>query len=194
MEDNAQAGFAAGRRRGYYATKTAGDCSISVPMEPLEEASAHQREVASAAVQHFYYSSTDVKLGYVGVSVTVLSRLDSFHRRQLRSLIGVKWPQIIPNDALYARCEAESLSVMVKRSRWRLFESPAIMAMFAYFANQQQQCWRGRPRTTLPQALVGDLRQANAGLLGNLDALQRLRAIAHDRPAWRDLCMKICAS
>ena len=66
MEDNAQAGFAAGRRRGYYATKTAGDCSISVPMEPLEEASAHQREVASAAVQHFYYSSTDVQLGNVG--------------------------------------------------------------------------------------------------------------------------------
>ena len=140
--------------------------------------------------------------GTWGVSVTVLSRLDSFHRRQLRSLIGVKWPQIIPNDALYARCEAEPLSVMVKRSRWRLFghilrmadESPAVMAMSAYFANQQQKCWRGRPRTTLPQALVGDLRQANAGLLGNLYALQSLRAIAHDRPAWRDLCMKICAS
>ena len=32
------------------------------------------------------------------VPKAVLARLDSFHRRQLRSLIGVRWPQRISNE------------------------------------------------------------------------------------------------
>ena len=42
------------------------------------------------------------------------AQLDSFHRRQLRSLIGIRWPQTISNAALYKRCKAQPISNFVR--------------------------------------------------------------------------------
>ena len=48
--------------------------------------------------------------GTWAVTKTAQERLDSFHRRQLRSLIGIRWLQTISNNALYARCESQPIS------------------------------------------------------------------------------------
>ena len=55
-------------------------------------------------------------------SLTVASsaRLDSFHRRQLRSLLGIKWPQRMSNTALYTRCQAEKLTTVLRCQRRKL--------------------------------------------------------------------------
>ena len=53
-----------------------------------------------------------------GVPQAVFQRLDCFHRRQLRNLMGVRYPDRITNDDLYSRCGLQPLSELVaKRCR-----------------------------------------------------------------------------
>ena len=69
------------------------------------------------------------------------ARLDSFHRTQLKHLLGIKWPQHISNAALYKRCQCEPLSIKMIEARWRLSghvlrmpqNVPAQMAIDKYF-------------------------------------------------------------
>ena len=95
--------------------------------------------------------------GTWGLTDVTLKSLDAFHRRQLRSLLGIKWPETISNAALYRRCCSEPISDVIKRLRWQLFghilrldeDTPARMAMANYFDGRNQTRWQGRPRTTL---------------------------------------------
>ena len=76
-----------------------------------------------------------------GVPQAVFQRLDCFHRRQLRNLMGVRYPDRITNDDLYSRCGSQPLSELVaKRCRsltghvLRMSEqSPPCLAMSCYF-------------------------------------------------------------
>jgi len=134
--------------------------------------------------------------GTWGTTNTVLESLDAFHRRQLRSLLNIKWPNRIPNAALYKRCGTEPISVKVKASRWRLFghilrlppTTPAVLSMYGYFEDQLAVCWRGRPRSTLPVVLSSDLKNSGMGTLSSSTDLQRLHTIATDRKQWHQMC------
>ena len=101
-----------------------------------------------------------------GVPKIILARLDSFHRRQLRSLIGVRWPQKISNEKLYERCGPAPHSEFIKKmARWRFFghvlrlprEAPAQLALEWYlniFCNRKIAGWRGRPRCNLAAIII----------------------------------------
>jgi len=138
--------------------------------------------------------------GTWGVSETVLQSLDAFHRRQLRSLLGLQWPQRTPNAVLYERCKMEPLSHTIKQSRWRLFghilrlpqNTPAVLNMYGYFNVEMLPCWRGRPRINLPVVLLNDLKKSNQGTLTSSADLDRLRSVAADRARWRELCSLVC--
>ena len=86
--------------------------------------------------------------GTWALTVTDIDRLDSFHRQQLRQLLGVHYPHWISNAALYARCNAELLRFCLARARWRLFghimrhpaSIPAYRAMVMYFSPAAAQC------------------------------------------------------
>ena len=134
-----------------------------------------------------------------------LKSLDAFHRRQLRSLqlrslLGIKWPETISNAALYRRCCSEPISDVIRRLRWQLFghilrldeDTPARMAMAKYFDGRNQTRWRGRPRTTLPTVLATDLRNAGQGNLQTKNDLERLLTLANNRCLWRELCLCVC--
>lgn len=133
--------------------------------------------------------------GTWGTTEATMESLDAFHRRQLRSLLNIKWPNSIPNSVLYERCKTEPISYKVKASRWRLFghilrlppATPAVLSMQAYFAGQSLPCWRGRPRSTLPVVLSKDLKSSGQGTLANSNDLHRLHTIAMDRAQWRQL-------
>ncbi|XP_065180226.1 uncharacterized protein LOC135810663 [Sycon ciliatum] len=133
--------------------------------------------------------------GTWGLTAATEERLDSFHRRQLRSLIGVRWPQCISNINVYSRCGAEPISATVKRARWRLMghvlrlpgDTPAVMAMKAYFVCREGS-FRGRPRTTLVTTLSKDLEKKNMGKLKTAADLDSLRSTAASREEWRDFC------
>ena len=47
--------------------------------------------------------------------------LDSFHRKQLRQVIGVYYPHRIGNIELYRVTGARPLTIDITRSRWKMF-------------------------------------------------------------------------
>ena len=82
---------------------------------------------------------------------SVLRSLESFHRRQLRKVIGVHYPNTISNDQLYVRTKTEPLRFHLLRSRWRLFGHilrrpagiPAYRFMESFFKPSKTGKWRG---------------------------------------------------
>jgi len=137
--------------------------------------------------------------GTWGLTATAEERLDSFHRHQLRTLLGVRWPQKLPNAVLYARCKAEPISTIIKRARWRLFghvlrlprDTPAAIAMDSYFTCCDKP-WKGRPRTTIATKLSTELASIGEGKITSINDLHRLRDIAAERSEWVLLCGRIC--
>lgn len=188
-----------------------------------EEDVAHRKQLASAAFcalwslwkrRHLVSERLHIRLYNAFVLPVLLyncgcwsltlaggARLDSFHRRQLRSLLGIKWPQRISNTALYTRCQAEKLTTVLRRQRWKLLghilrmdsNVPAVQAMHRYFNPQPDSVpkWRGRPRTTLPLTLQADLTKAEAGSLASPADLTILRQIAQNRHQWSTMCQNI---
>eukprot|EP00117_Sycon_ciliatum_P022723 scpid101661/ scgid19513/ len=94
------------------------------------------------------------------------SEIDRCHRRQLRSLIGIRFPNRISNINLYQRCREEPLSATIKKARMRMLghalrlspdtPGPAQQAMSGYFTPQQRG-FKGRPRSSLVATLNQDL-------------------------------------
>ena len=82
-------------------------------------------------------------MGTWGLTKAELDRLDMYHRRHLRQVIGIHWPNRISNAALYRRCRCHPISEDVKSARWRLFghvlrmplDAPAQQAIDYYFAS-----------------------------------------------------------
>ena len=61
------------------------------------------------------------KAGTWGLTGSETDKVNAFHRKQLRLLIGIKQPQRISNSNLYERCECREISTDVMDMRWRLF-------------------------------------------------------------------------
>lgn len=59
--------------------------------------------------------------GTWGLTQQQEEKLDAFHRRQLRKIIGVRYPTKISNVKLYEKVEEEPVSKTVKNARWKLF-------------------------------------------------------------------------
>ena len=85
-------------------------------------------------------------------------RMDSFHRRQLRRVVGIKWSHTISNNKLYKLTHTRPISHTITKRRWKLLghilrldpKTPARKAMRFYFEKRAVKKFRGRPRTTMP--------------------------------------------
>ena len=83
-------------------------------------------------------------------SKQLLNKLDICHRKHLRQIIRMTYPNIIKNDTLYKRCEVVPLSERVACARWRMLghvlrsdnNSPAQLAL--HFAVESQSTKKGR--------------------------------------------------
>ena len=60
-------------------------------------------------------------MGTWGLTQADLVRIDTYHRRHLRQIICVRWPNRISNVALYHRCQSRPISESIITARWRLF-------------------------------------------------------------------------
>ena len=128
-----------------------------------------------------------------------LNHLDICHRKHLRSILNIKWPQgFINNVTLYRRCDTEPLSVRVHRSRWKLLghilrsptETPASSALKFSVTSSDDYVGRvGRPRNNLFNYIRDDLKKRGLNLT-TLDDLNNLKTMANDRPLWRRFCNK----
>jgi hypothetical protein len=92
-------------------------------------------------------------------------KLNAFHRKQLRSMANIHYPNRITNDKLYNICNTEQLSIQITSSRWELLghiarlheDTPARQAMQHYFEETPNRGFRGRQRTTLPSIIEEDI-------------------------------------
>ena len=131
-------------------------------------------------------------MGTWGLTQADLVRIDTYHRRHLRQIIGVRWPNRISNVALYHRCQSRPISESVITARWRLFghvlrlprDAPAQRAIDHYFADTEAATFRGRPQTSLPSTLCSDLRRIGRTLRQPAD-IEALRAFSREQ--WRQM-------
>ena len=78
----------------------------------------------------------------------VMNKLDTCHRKHLRSMLNIRWPNRISNEKLYSLTKVKPLTVRVEEARWKLFghilrsseTTPASMAlMFAADSSEAQR-------------------------------------------------------
>ena len=147
--------------------------------------------------------------GTWGITKNETEKLDAFHRKHLRRLLGIRWPTKITNDSLYKKTNERPISTTLREARWKLFghilrrdpATPANMAMNFYF-EKNNKGFRGKPRTTLPTVLNQDLENyyQNTEPGPNMDHnyskrlklntpedLEKLRKIAENRKEWKKL-------
>ena len=127
--------------------------------------------------------------GTWGFSDIHMKRLNAHHRRHLRKILGIRWPDKISNSALYDKLGTFDIESFVKKMRLKLFghvlrlptKTPAQKAMNHYFKPGKRD--RGRPKHLLPTRLVKDLKDVNKQFKTKSDLIA-LRNLASDRKAW----------
>ena len=100
-----------------------------------------------------------------GMSERDENGINAFHRRQLRRVLGVKYPTKMKNEAVYRLSNSRPLSIMITKSRWKMFghvlrmnaNTPAWLVMRFYFQETGNRKFRGRPRTTLVTTINRDI-------------------------------------
>ena len=106
-----------------------------------------------------------------GITNTKLKGLESFHRAQLRRVLGAHHPEHISNDAVYLRSECLPLRYDIIQARWNCFggilrsdpKIPANVEMEGYFICEEQR-QLGRKLTCMPICLHKDLTTINGKL------------------------------
>lgn len=130
--------------------------------------------------------------GTWGLTKTEENKLDAFHRKQLRRVLGIHYPTKISNESLYKRCKETPLSIQILEARWKLFghilrrdpEIPANKAIEFYYTQNTKRT-KGRPMTTLPVTLNNDLKKLQNNMrLTTITELDKLKSIARDRKEW----------
>ena len=133
--------------------------------------------------------------------------LDRFHRKQLKALANIRYPDKISNIKLYRKCNIpRTLTCEIAEARWRLFghilrlheETPAQKSMTYYFdqCHNNTSFW-GRPKLTLPYRINMDLKEITPldsfpPQLTNLNELCQFRASAQNRANWQTMIRRVC--
>ena len=145
-----------------------------------------------------------------GLSEKDESRLDAFHRRQLRRVLGVKYPTTMKNEAVYRLSKAKPLSVVITKSRWKMFghvlrmhaNTPARLAMKYYFQDTGHKKFRGRPRTTIVTTINRDIKRTQHKYPQTFDIkpinseldLRNVRVKALNRKLWQKRVKMVTAA
>ena len=92
-------------------------------------------------------------------------QIDSYHRRQLRKVIGIRWPNKINNKDLYERTKVTpwSIKILKRKISWfghllRLDENTPAKKALKEFCKETQTP-RGRPKTTWLQTVINDIKE-----------------------------------
>jgi len=103
-----------------------------------------------------------------------LDRIDAAHRRHLRRLLGIYYPERISNQELYKQTESKPISVDITELRWTMLghtlrlpeETPGNTAIKQYYRRKVEQTdiprkstRRGRVLTTIPRLLQLDIQK-----------------------------------
>jgi len=142
---------------------------------------------------------------------TELDKLDAAHRRHLRRILGVFYPEHISNVEVYERTKARPISIDVIERRWTLLghtlrlpkETPGNRMITQYYQGKvagtnkwRRPTRRARALTTPPRLLQRDLKEKldkrkrkmrfNVDDLDDGRQLETLRRTAKGRSKWRE--------
>ena len=129
--------------------------------------------------------------------------LNSFHRRQLRQVIGVVYPHKIRNAELYKATKSRPLTIDITKARWKMFghalrlneNTPARKALKWFFqVPVGVKKFKGRKRATIVTTLNRDIQRTkehNKNFLlpclnSELD-LRNIRVKALNRKHWQGI-------
>ena len=128
--------------------------------------------------------------------------LNSFHRKQLRQVIGVYYPHRITSKKLYELTNTRPLTIDITQARWKMFghalrmgdNTPARKAMDYFFKIPQASKYKGRKRATIVSTLNRDIERTTGQneefaiplMKSELD-LQNIRDKALDRNHWQKI-------
>ena len=122
---------------------------------------------------------------------TIAKKLEVFQRKCLRKIVGVRWPDVISNEDLYARTAAKPVSEEIKRRRWRWIGHVLRLPVDA--VARVALCWtpggrrgRGRPKETWRRTVESEMK--HQGWTWGF-----LEKAAKDRSRWRSLVEALCA-
>ena len=147
--------------------------------------------------------------GTWGISISDERKINSFHRRQLRRIIGIKWPHKISNKKLYKRTESKPISITITERRWKLLghimrlpaTCPARKAMRYYFEVRTNKKYRGRRRTTIVTTINRDIKRTRekytkfpvTPLISHV-SLQNIHTKAKNRTLWSKIVDQVVNS
>ena len=112
--------------------------------------------------------------GVIAYTRIQLHKIDAAHRRHLRRLLGIYYPERISNQELYQQTESKPISVGITELRWTMLghtlrlseETPGIKAIKQYYRRKVEQSdtprkstRRGRVLTTIPRLLQLDVKK-----------------------------------
>ena len=144
--------------------------------------------------------------GTWGVSKDDQRKLNSFHRRQLRKVIGIQWPHKISNNKLYKITGTKPLSITITERRWKLLghilrlpaNCPAKKAIRYYFEERTNKIFQGRRKTTLVSTLNKDIKRTKGDditfpvtPLVSQVSLQNLYTKAKNRKLWSKIVQQV---
>ena len=144
-----------------------------------------------------------------GVSKDDQRKLNSFHRRQLRKVIGIQWPHKISNNKLYKITGTKPLSITITERRWKLLghilrlpaNCPAKKAIRYYFEERTNKIFQGRRKTTLVSTLNKDIKRTKGDditfpvtPLVSQVSLQNLYTKAKNRKLWSKIVQQAVKS
>jgi hypothetical protein len=136
--------------------------------------------------------------GSLDLSLHKLQAMDCAHRRHLRRILGIFYPNIISNTDLYQRCNTKPISADAIKARWtllghilRLPETvPAHQVMIQYFTITTPA--KSNIRNILPKLLNQDLTRSNYKFqLKSYTDLRKLTKLASTRSKWQVLAQQM---
>ena len=128
----------------------------------------------------------------MGSQKNIEAKIDAFHRKQLKRVVGIYYPNRISNKELYKKTNSIPLSVEIAGAKWRMLghilrrpDTPAFQAMKHYYATSNKKKFLSRPLTTLPQTLKKDVKFIPKMKLENSKDFETIILLAQQKCSWR---------
>ena len=125
---------------------------------------------------------------------TLNDKIDAFQRRMLRYAVGIRYPRVITNEAIYelTKCKKWSATITQRRLSWfgHLMRLPAETPARVAFEEALKPARRrqGRPRTIWTNVIQKDLNTAKIEIeLTATDAIPKLIELCKERDDYKSL-------
>jgi len=110
--------------------------------------------------------------------------------RCLRTILGVRWPDIISNKELWRKTKQQPINLTIRSRRWKwightLRKAYNNITKQALEWNPQENRKRGRPKNSWSRGIISDLQAINT-------TWGEAKRKAQDRMRWKETVVALC--